>query len=55
MQMLIGAAIFAVGVFFGAMIFSAGQQSQKNRTSQRLQDALLKSFEKSGRDNGVNL
>lgn len=47
MQMVIGAAIFAVGVFFGASIFSAGQQSQKNRTSQRLQDAFFKSLEKS--------
>lgn len=51
MQMVIGAAIFAVGVFFGAVIFSAGQQSQKSRTSQRLQDAFLKSMEKSSNEN----
>ena len=50
MQMIIGAAIFAVGVFFGAMIFSAGQQSQKNRAGQLFQDALLKSLEKSGNE-----
>lgn len=48
MQMVIGAAIFAVGCLFGAWLTLAGQQSQKSRTSHRFQDALLKNLEKSG-------
>lgn len=53
MQMVIGAAIFAVGCFFGAWLLLAGQQSQKNRAGQQLQDAFLKIMEKteSGREN----
>ena len=50
MQMVIGAAIFAVGCLFGAWMILAGQQSQKNRTSQRFQDALLKSMERIGNE-----
>lgn len=52
MQMVIGAAIFAVGCLFGAWLILAGQQSKKNRTSQKFQDALLKSMEKSSNERG---
>lgn len=53
MQMVIGAVVFAAGTVFGVWMFLAGQNSQKNRTGQRFQDALLKTLEKSdGRKSG---
>lgn len=52
MQMVVGAMVFAVGCLFGAWMILAGQQSQKNRTSQKFQDVLLKSMEKSSNERG---
>ena len=44
--MICGAAIFAVGCLFGAWLILAGQQSQKNKTGQKFQNAILKSMER---------
>lgn len=46
--MICGAAIFAVGVFFGMWAILAGQESAKNKTAKKFQDALLKSMENNG-------
>ena len=48
MQTIIGAAIFAAGCLFGAWLILAGQASQKNKASQKIQDALLKSIGRAG-------
>ncbi len=50
MQLIIGALIFAVGAFFGAVLYAAGQKMQGDRKQQliknKFQDAILKSLEK---------
>jgi len=53
MQMVIGAAIFAVGALFGAWLLLAGQQSKTDRTSRKIRENILKSMEKAanGREN----
>ncbi len=53
MEILIGAAVFAVGCLFGAWLVLAGQQSKTNRTGQKLQSAILERLEKGtdGREN----
>jgi len=44
--LIAGAAIFAVGTFFGASLYAAGQQTRSSRTSQKFQDAIMKNLEK---------
>ena len=44
-MMICGAAIFAVGTFFGAWFFAAGQQLRSSRTREKIQEAILKGFE----------
>jgi len=43
--LITGAAIFAVGAFFGAWFFAAGQQMRSNRNRQKIQEAILKGLE----------
>lgn len=52
MEMIIGAAIFATGAFFGAWFYAAGQQAKTNQTRQRFQDAILKNLERSRNEQG---
>lgn len=52
MTMICGAVIFAVGAFSGALLYAAGQQSQKSRGGQAFQSALLKNLEKLGNESG---
>lgn len=47
-----GAVVFAVGSLFGAWLTLAGQQSQKGRTSQKFQDAFLKTLERANERKG---
>jgi len=48
MQIVIGAVIFAVGAIFGAALYSAGQQTQRDRAGRKIQDAILKNLQKTG-------
>lgn len=54
MQIVIGAAIFAAGAFFGAMLYSAGQQARGNRAGREFRDALLKNLQKTGDESKNN-
>lgn len=49
MQMVIGAAIFAAGAFFGAWFFAAGQQMKINKNRRKIQEAILQGVERSTR------
>jgi len=44
--LIAGAVIFAVGTFFGAVTYAAGQQTRSSRTSQKFQDAIMKNLER---------
>lgn len=48
--LIAGALTFAAGSLFGAWLILAGQTSQKSRTGQRFQDAILKNLEKTNRE-----
>ena len=52
MEMIIGAAIFATGAFFGAWFYVAGQQAKTIQNGQRFQDAILKNLERSRNEQG---
>jgi len=54
MQIVIGAAVFALGCLFGACLILAGQQTKPNRTSQKFQDAILKNLEKAASEREPN-
>lgn len=46
MQIVIGAAIFAVGVLFGMWATCVGAEIQKKQTGHKFQDAFLKAMDK---------